>query len=35
MTIIITSALLTAVIFIGAAAIAQPLIDKLKVWLDV
>ena len=34
MTIILESVLLTVVIFVGAAAVVQPLIDKFKVWLD-
>lgn len=34
MTIILESAVLAAVIFVGTAAVVQPLIDKLKVWLD-
>jgi hypothetical protein len=34
MIIIIKSAVLAAVIFVGTAAVVQPLIDKLKVWLD-
>jgi hypothetical protein len=34
MIIILKSAVLVVVIFVGTAAIVQPLIDKLKVWLD-
>jgi hypothetical protein len=34
MIIIIQSAVLAAVIFVGTATVVQPLIDKLKVWLD-
>jgi hypothetical protein len=35
MNIILQSAALAVVIFVGVAAIVQPLIDKLKAWLDV
>jgi hypothetical protein len=35
MTIIIQSAVLAVVIFVSAAVIVQPLMDKLKIWLDV
>jgi hypothetical protein len=35
MTIIIQSAVLAVVIFVNATAIVQPLMDKLKIWLDV
>ena len=34
MTIILQSAALAVVIFVGTAAVVQPLIDKFKVWLD-
>jgi len=34
MTIILQSVVLTVVIFVVAAAIVQPLIDKVKIWLD-
>ena len=35
MTIILQSAALAVVIFVGVTAVIQPLIDRFKVWLDV